>query len=77
MRKSQKHRPQSAGKRPPSIAEMKAAAREGIAKAGMAGLTDSTPEIMSLLGSATDGKPHHPNEKKDARDRIGRNAAQG
>jgi bifunctional DNA-binding transcriptional regulator/antitoxin component of YhaV-PrlF toxin-antitoxin module len=35
-----------------------------------------TPDIMSLLGSAADGKPCHPDEKKKARYEIGRNVAQ-
>jgi bifunctional DNA-binding transcriptional regulator/antitoxin component of YhaV-PrlF toxin-antitoxin module len=35
-----------------------------------------TPDIMSLLGSAADGKPHDPDEKQKARAAIGRNAAQ-
>jgi bifunctional DNA-binding transcriptional regulator/antitoxin component of YhaV-PrlF toxin-antitoxin module len=34
-----------------------------------------TPNIMSLLGSAADGKPRDPDEKKKARFEIGRNAA--
>ena len=34
------------------------------------------PDIMSLLGSASDGKPRDPDEKKKARREIGRNAAE-
>jgi bifunctional DNA-binding transcriptional regulator/antitoxin component of YhaV-PrlF toxin-antitoxin module len=35
-----------------------------------------TPNLMSLLGSASDGKPRNPDEKKKARYEIGRNAFQ-
>jgi len=35
-----------------------------------------TPDIMSLMGSAADGKPRDPNEKKKTRHEIGRNAAE-
>jgi bifunctional DNA-binding transcriptional regulator/antitoxin component of YhaV-PrlF toxin-antitoxin module len=35
-----------------------------------------TPDIMSLFGSASDGKLRDPNEKKKARHEIGRNAAE-
>jgi bifunctional DNA-binding transcriptional regulator/antitoxin component of YhaV-PrlF toxin-antitoxin module len=34
-----------------------------------------TPDIMSLLGSASQGKPRDPGEKKKARLALGRNAA--
>jgi bifunctional DNA-binding transcriptional regulator/antitoxin component of YhaV-PrlF toxin-antitoxin module len=34
-----------------------------------------TPDIMSLLGSASDNRQRDPNEKKKARAEIGRNAA--
>jgi len=33
------------------------------------------PDIMSLLGSASDGKPRDPDEKEKARRELGRNAA--
>jgi hypothetical protein len=35
-----------------------------------------TPDIMSLLGSAGDGRPPGAGEKKRTRSAIGRNAAQ-
>jgi len=35
-----------------------------------------TPDIMSLLGSAADGKPRDPHEKNKARQAMGRKAAQ-
>lgn len=35
-----------------------------------------TPNIMSLMGSASGGKPYNPAEKKKTRESIGRNAAQ-
>ena len=35
-----------------------------------------TPGMMSLFGSASQGKPHDPNERKKARQALGRNAAQ-
>ena len=35
-----------------------------------------TPDIMSLLGSAADGKPRGHDEKSRTRAAIGRNAAQ-
>ena len=34
-----------------------------------------TPDLMSLLGSAADGKPRDPDEKKKARQEMGRRAA--
>jgi bifunctional DNA-binding transcriptional regulator/antitoxin component of YhaV-PrlF toxin-antitoxin module len=34
-----------------------------------------TPDIMSLLGSAADGQPRDPDEKKKARQAMGRKAA--
>ncbi len=34
------------------------------------------PDIMSLLGSASDGQPRDPDEKKQARREIGRHAAE-
>lgn len=35
-----------------------------------------TPDLMSLLGSAADGTSPAPDEKKQTRREIGRNAAQ-
>jgi bifunctional DNA-binding transcriptional regulator/antitoxin component of YhaV-PrlF toxin-antitoxin module len=35
-----------------------------------------TPDLMSLLGSAAHGKTRDPDEKKKARQALGRNAAQ-
>jgi bifunctional DNA-binding transcriptional regulator/antitoxin component of YhaV-PrlF toxin-antitoxin module len=35
-----------------------------------------TPDIMSLLGSAADGKPRDPDEKKKAREAMAHKAAQ-
>lgn len=34
------------------------------------------PDIMSLLGSASDGKPRDPDEKEKGRRAMGRNAAE-